>query len=1011
MTPQRVLPLRVAPLPGEGLDSWLEALARRNGLPIQPLLNLLHLPQFLATRSLVTTLDPHDLRRLEHVAALPAGCLDAAVLGADFPLGPQREPRCRFCPQCLSERDGRWMLHWWLPWTFACTTHQVLLHDTCPRCHTAPRRAMPRRTHLTRPGSCLHTGKDTSTCGTDLSTAPAIALPAGHRLLETQGWVDGLLVQPDRLEAHTIFSDLHTCTSWLLRSITSADLHDLGAVVLDDWSRQPPPSRTVRLRPLSAAVRGALAQAAQPILAGTDAEAVEAIRHLRRQQEATGSPSPQGMDFRLWRQLSTVAHRRFLQAADPEMRSMDRLRLRSATDRAGYPPTTDADVSANRLRHLPQLLWPAWTVRLMPHEGTDEDYFRAMASALLLLPGQPQQSSRELTDLLHPYLSDTMGLVLRRSIEKHPDVLTALIRLADFLDNQGSAIDYQRRRALIPGAPITWDAWKQLCFGTGTQPGEAPTSTAQTPRLVLAQRYLHELLTGSDLADPTHPLAWQSAGDRSRYLAFLPTLTLDQRHALHAHARLLLDQLGITEPLTWEPPDQCATGLSLPGRPLTDIDLSALERIVFTDRRPPRDAAQQLGTTITHVRFALERLGAEPQEWTSRHSPLAAWRLRERARALLTPEFFDREYTQQEKTLAQIAREIGLPRHIVLEQAEAVGLTIYRSRRPLAIDEAWLREQYLTHHRSTYNIARQIGTEDETIRRRLQQLAIPLRPQGVHSQTVMVVKLARSIPRDIRSAVEGTLHGWLRLHRFHIAMAFPNLTTASAYLGAMQTALTTQFQRLEDDIGHSLYCRSVQTTPQRPTPRGKSLLRGIQQPDVQKLMHDALSHTQMLPLPNADTLADAMAVFRRPRKRSPLKPFDGIAVQRIRIRQETLTLLQDLLDHADEEFYGAQVYTRTGLTQGTVSDQLRRLQRAGWLTSRPEDDDSWMRRATPGRGPGRRITYYSLTPEGRRAATHELHTRGRPAPRNSTERWDETADETSRQPSETAGHTDRGRQK
>ncbi|MFD5653067.1 hypothetical protein [Streptomyces sp. NPDC127039] len=36
--------------------------------------------------------------------------------------------------------------------------------------------------------------------------------------------------------------------------------------------------------------------------------------------------------------------------------------------------------------------------------------------------------------------------------------------------------------------------------------------------------------------------------------------------------------------------------------------------------------------TITHARFALERIGAEPQEWTSRHSPLAAWRLREQAR-------------------------------------------------------------------------------------------------------------------------------------------------------------------------------------------------------------------------------------------------------------------------------------------------------------------------------------------------------------------------------------------
>ncbi|GLW19738.1 hypothetical protein Stsp01_64810 [Streptomyces sp. NBRC 13847] len=716
------------------------------------------------------------------------------------------------------------------------------------------------------------------------------------------------------------------------------------------------------------------------------------------------------MDFHPWHQLSTDAHRRFLQAADPQMRPMDRLRLRSATDRAGYP-SADSAVSTNRLRHLPQLLWPTWTVQLMPHEGTDEDYFRAMASALLLLPGQPQQSTREITDRLHPYLSDTMGLVLRRSIERHPDVLTALSRLADHLDDHGSAIDYQRRRDLIPGEPITWDAWKQLCFDTGTQPGESPTSTSQTPRFVQAQRYLHQLLTGSDLADPAHPLAWQSAGDRSRYLAFLPTLTLDQRKALHAHARTLLDQLDIAEPLTWEPPEDLTTGLTLPGRPLSDIDLESLDRIVCVEQHTPGEAAQQLGTTLTHVRFALEHVGPKPRQWTSPTSPLVSWQLRERARATLTAEFLDREYTQQEKTLTQIAQETDLPRHIVVERAKALGLTVYRTRRPVPIDENWLREQYLTHQRSTYNIAQQLDTEDETIRRRLQRLGIPLRAQGVHSRTVMIAKLDTSIPRDIRAAVEGTLHGWLRLHRFHITMSFPNLTTAGAYLGAEQRALTTQFQRLEADIGHPLYHRSVQTTPQRPTSRGKSLLRNIQRPEVQALMNNALSPTQMLPMPDVSTIAEAEAAARHRGKRGPLKPFDGIAVERIRIRQETLTLLQDLLDHADQEFYGAQVHTRTGLPQGTVSDQLRRLRQAGWLTSRPEDDGSWMRRATPGRGPGRRITYYSLTPEGRRAAAHELHTRRFPAPRNSTERWDESTDRTSRHRSEGAGHADRGRQK
>ncbi|MDX2680340.1 PadR family transcriptional regulator [Streptomyces sp. NY05-11A] len=801
-----------------------------------------------------------------------------------------------------------------------------------------------------------------------------LSLPPGHALLQAQDWIEDLLDRDDPAQAHAVFSDLNACTTWLHRTIRTADLEELGVVVAEGWARQPRPTRQTRLQALSPTVRGVIAVTAQPILAGTDAEAVDVIRRLRQREDPTGSPLPQGMDFHQWPRLSAAAHRRFLQAADPDMRALDRLRLRSATPRAGYP-TTDSTLSTARIRHVPQLLWPTWTVRLMPHAGTDEDYFRAMASALLLLPGEPQRTPGEITGRLHPYLSDTMGLVLRRMTRAHPDVLIALCRLADQLDDHGSSIDYQRRRDLVPDQPISYGTWKQLCFATGTQPGDSLNRAAQTPRFVQAQRYLHQLLTGSDLADPAHPLAWQSARDRSRYLACLPTLTLDQRHALHEHARSLLDGLGIAEPLTWEPSDQCAAGLSLPGPPLTDIDQDVLKRLVFVEQRTPGKAAQELGTTITHVRFALEGIGAEPQEWTSRHSPLAAWWLREQARTILTREFLEREYTQQEKTLTQIAQETGLPRHIVVEQARAVGLTIYYSRRPHPIDEDWLREQYLTRKRSTYDIAQEVGTDDETIRRRIQRLGIALRPQGVHSRTVMTAKLGRSVPRDVRAAVEGTLHGWLRLHRFQIAMAFPSLETAAHYLKAERTALVTQFQRLEHDLGTGLFHRSAFNKPQRPSTRGQSLLHDPTHERIQELMRNALNSDQFFTMPDKDTLARAMESLATRRPPSPLRPYDNIPVPRIRIRAETLTLLHDLVDRAPTEFFGSQVSAGTGLNQGSVSDRLRQLEQAGWLTSRPEDDASWLSRATPGRGPGRRRTYYTLTAAGRRAAEHELQQR------------------------------------
>ena len=91
------------------------------------------------------------LRRLEHQAGLPAGRLDDAVLDRYLPLGPVRRRGSRYCPSCLAERDGRWLLAWRLGWTFACTTHGVLLCDTCPACGQAPRsRDRPRRAQPAR---------------------------------------------------------------------------------------------------------------------------------------------------------------------------------------------------------------------------------------------------------------------------------------------------------------------------------------------------------------------------------------------------------------------------------------------------------------------------------------------------------------------------------------------------------------------------------------------------------------------------------------------------------------------------------------------------------------------------------------------------------------------------------------------------------------------------------------------------------------------------------------------
>jgi hypothetical protein len=127
------------------------------------------------------------------------------------------------------------------------------------------------------------------------------------------------------------------------------------------------------------------------------------------------------------------------------------------------------------------------------------------------------------------------------------------------------------------------------------------------------------------------------------------------------------------------------------------------------------------------------------------------------------------------------------------------------------------------------DIATELGISAETVTHNLERYGIPVRPAGVHSRTEMLAPADKSLPADIRRAVEGTLHGWHRLQRFHTAMAFPTIEAAAEHLGAHQAALVRQFQRLEHDIGTRLFDRSTPSTPMRPTRRGKALLRVLDQ--------------------------------------------------------------------------------------------------------------------------------------------------------------------------------------
>ncbi len=672
----------------------------------------------------------------------------------------------------------------------------------------------------------------------DLRAIDALRLVGDDPLLATQRQINTLL---SAVEAGTtaelvvtpavVFGDLRAVGGWLLRHAIEEDFDHFGVQVQRAWRAHQarPVIWSGAAPPAAAALIGAIATRAMALLSGHDQDVVDQLGMLLGRDPNRRQVCPPGLAPQQWRQLSDPVKGRFLRALDPDLGMVDRIRYRSMTPQARAPVTGGDPPALGRVRHIPQQLWPGWTIRLLPTSGFHADRFRVTIAACLLLPGHPTRILSQITAYLHPYLRRRISTTLKALHDDgYQQVLVAVCQLADYLDRYGSPIDYHRRRAAIGPATISQTDWQELCYRAGAHPGR--------PRRFLdARRYLYQLLSGADLNDAGHALAFRSAADRTTYLAFTASLPMPVRDALAGHAAGHLQRLGIDEPVTWEPPAGCCQDLELPGRDPDDIDLDAVHQLVVVDRLPPGAVAGRLDTTIDHIRLALERLPHTPHRWAANSLPIA-WQRRQHAQRLLTRDFFEREYLTGRKRLAQIAAETGLPTKLVAQRAHQVGITLITGRETTPIDPDWLRQQYVDRKRSFPDIAAELGVSEMTVNRAGHRYRIPIRPAGVTSHPEMVRTLGPSIPRDIRRAVEGGLWGWQRLHRFQQAMGFPTIEAAADHLGAHQSALVKQLQRLERDIGAQLYHRAVRARPLRPTRRGAALLDALARPDIRAML-------------------------------------------------------------------------------------------------------------------------------------------------------------------------------
>ncbi|MEU7835719.1 MULTISPECIES: TniQ family protein [unclassified Nonomuraea] len=173
--PVRTLPIRVPPMPGEALDSWLEALATRLDTPLTHMLDALglsrhdrasragpppnwtiHLTQHEAAHlGAATGVSPQTLRGM--TLSRWAGhflTLDPTARTVNVRSSWTRARGSRYCPLCLAETGGRWQLTWRLTWHFACLDHGVLLQARCGDCGRMPRELGHALSSVPVPGRC-----------------------------------------------------------------------------------------------------------------------------------------------------------------------------------------------------------------------------------------------------------------------------------------------------------------------------------------------------------------------------------------------------------------------------------------------------------------------------------------------------------------------------------------------------------------------------------------------------------------------------------------------------------------------------------------------------------------------------------------------------------------------------------------------------------------------------------------------------------------------------------------
>ncbi|QIS06948.1 LysR family transcriptional regulator [Nocardia brasiliensis] len=864
MSQIRTLPIRVAPIPGEALDSWLEALAARSYTTWADLLTSIGLipAEGPRTNGWIAQLRPDEAAAVSHATGIEVSDLHAMTLARfdraalriraatrtvdrTFPWGRGRGSR--YCPDCLADSGGSWQLTWRLGWSFACLHHACLLADECPGCGKRQRLRPFSGEVVPRPGSCANPGDGVSglsptRCGADLTTAEVARFPADHPVLTAQQNIYDIIdssttefgiYTTNPQPAITALADIRAVAGRILAYATAEDLsrilssdllaahRNIPVSQLGQATARRPTPKPGLAAPAHAATAAVGVTAALTVIAAPDiATGGEALRWLVTKTR-DGGRAVRASNIGWGQQISPTLSAVQLAALAPLFKPVDQLRHRTPMTIPRHPRPRATRID-HLVRRVPTMLWPTWSLRLAV-PGTHQRILRPVASATLLLVGTRLHRADAVTLLNSPIAASTVSRVLQLMTNHGAQsILLALIRMADHLADNDITIDYQRRRLLDYTALLPDKTWRQICRATGTA---GPFSS----RARVARSFLFERISGLPSGDA--PEALDDNEFRTKTADFPKHLTPELAAALHHHAaEFLADHHIYDEPVTWQPPTDLLDDLPLPSLDPAAVDIGELHRLIRREDHSPGAAANALGTTLDIIRHLLEERPAPTRPPTTADQARAHGHAYMTARNQLPRDVLIDLYQRQRISLRDIAERVGVSRPTLASLARDYEIPL-REPHPHAkihIDRDWLYDRYVNQRRTLSELARETGMSTANMARWAKRYDILMRPRGgpSHSANLDANTMAATAPLNLQPALT-TIGGWERLRRFAAATRYPTLTAAAKGLGINQITLTSQVNRLERELGGPLLNRAERNHPMTLTPLGEEILAAI----------------------------------------------------------------------------------------------------------------------------------------------------------------------------------------